>query len=181
MKTVSLDDFNEGTMPESQGKGPEEQVQDCDFSRTIQRVFSVLNERDRTILVLQGEEMSQKQIAKELGMEPVEYRFRKNVLETYLAAALMCLGYQDVMGMDSHRFDVAVGNYGGNIRHVLASMNAEEQKVLMGILFGKKRNHAGKVGKMSEKVQAVLACMAALDEEFSGRYGYGEIYQKLFQ
>jgi len=181
VKTVSLDDFNEGTMPESQGKGLEEQAQDCDFSRAVQRVFSVLDERNRTILVLQGEGVSQKQIAKELGMEPVEYRFRKNVLETYLAAALMCLGYQDVTGLASHRFDVAEGNYDENVRHILASMNAEEQKVLMGILFGKKKSQAGKAGKMSEKVLAVFACMASLDEELGGRYGYGEIYRKLFQ
>lgn len=181
VKTVSLDAFNEGTMPESQGKGPEEQVQDCDFSRTVQRVLSVLDERDRTILILQGEEMSQKQIAKELGMESAAYRFHKNVLETYLVAAFICLGYGDECVVASHKFQVIVGDYGmnysRNLYPVLASLSVREQRVFLRIISSNRQESgAMKPSKVSRKLCAVLGCLAAFDEEFGRCYGYKDFF-----
>lgn len=179
IRKVSLDDFSDRTMPASEEKGPEEQAQDDEFSRAVQRVLAALDEQDRRILKLQEDELTQKEIAKKLGMESVAYRYRKSILETYLAAALMSLGYQDACGVVSHKFEVAAGEFDSNIRPVLASMNAEEQKELLGMLTGKKKSGGGKIGKASEKVMAVLACLAAFDTKYGGRFGYREIYHKI--
>lgn len=182
VKTVSLDEFNERTMPSSPEKSPEEQVQANDFSREIQRVFSVLDKRDKMILSLQGEEMTQKQAAKKLGMETAAYKFRKNVLKTYLAAALMCLGYSDACGVTLRKYEVIAENHSKNLRPVLASLNTEEQRVLLNLLsWHQKKIGRGKSGEVSKKVQDVLAYLTVFDEEFGGRYGYRQLFGVVLQ
>ena len=178
IQTVSLDDFSERTMPASEEKGPEQQAQDDEFSRAVQRVLAALDEQDRKILKLQEDELTQKEIAKKLEMEIVAYRNRKSILETYLAAALMTLGYQDVCGVALHKFEVVVSEFDSNIRPVLSSMNAEEQRELLGILSGKKKRGGG---KYSEKIMAVLACLAGFDKKCGEKFGYGQIYHRIIQ
>ena len=177
IKTISLDDFCEKNMPASAEKGPEEQAQDADFRDAVQRAFSALDKKDRQILALQEDKLTQKAIAKRLGMETVAYRFRKNVLETYLVAALISLGYQDACGVAEHRFEVVMGEFDNSIRPVLASLNTEEQKLLLDFLSGKKR----RAGKNSKKIIEVLACLAAFDTKCGEKFGYGEINRMINQ
>lgn len=126
--------------------------------------------------------MIQKQIVKKLEIEAAVYKFRKDVVMTYLAAALMCLGYSDAGGVALHKYEVIAGNHSRNLRPVLASLNTDEQRVLLNLLsWRQKKIGRGKSGEVSKKVKDVLAYLIVFDEEFGGRYGYTKLFGDVLQ
>lgn len=175
---VSLDGFQEGVMPTAPQKGPEEQMQDTELGEAIKKIFSVLSEKELKLLTLQESDMTQKEIAQFLEMTPGEYRFWKSILVTYFAAALMALGYEDLQELAHRKQDVVVNDVSDELYLVFACMKADEQKVFMGLLNGRKQK---KGGTTSGKIVAVLSLLAKFDLMYDGRFGYAKIARSIIQ